>query len=449
MLSYKDLRVNFKRPFIWKKQKENNKEIFRSYADLQKEEKEFVSYKGNVRKEVVDVIDKNLEASPTMPILSLRMADMFDHFSKSLIFDNDIDPVHLLKHSNKVTLNKKLQPWCKQLNANVPYIIEQGYGIVGLLNKFPQVPAFVCAAGPSLKNNMSELRKVGNKGIIIATDTAFRPLLEAGIVPHFVMAHDANHNGAKFFLPRNYFPDTTLNDLNDKGLEMACAALKNDKQNILKDWNYKTVAIFVNYVSPLTIQSFCGDTICFYSVWDDSLPVYMTMARATNWKLEKEGQYALHDKGAILGGSSVGHTTCYLANALGCNPISFLGLDLSYPEGKTYVDGASNQKDLDKIKLVDVKDLSGREVKTNVSMFSYKSVFEKMLPQLIVGRNLTLYNCTEHPDGNPAGILEEGAEPRRLSSVIDEYCKEEIPNIEKIKEMIQKDREGQVKKNNE
>ena len=100
-----------------------------------------------------------------------------------------------------------------------------------------------------------------------------------------------------------------------------------------------------------------------------------------------------------------------------------------------------NEKDLSKIKLVEVEDLSNRLVKTNVSMFSYRVVLEKMLPQLISQSNLTVYNCKQHKDGSPAGILEVGAEPKSLNLVIDNYCKNDIPDIANIKGLIRKDRD--------
>jgi len=444
MQPYGSLKVNFNRPKIWRKTIVPKKQVtVKSYPAIMKEQDDFIKYKKDVDDEVKRLLNNALKDSNDINTMSVKLADLFEVLGKSLIFDNDIDPQHLLKHTNKVTLNKKLQPWCRQLNMNVPYIIQQGYGIVGLLGKFKNVPAFVVAAGPSLKNNIAELKKVGNKGIIIAVDTSFRPLLDAGIIPHFVMAHDANHNGAKFFLPKDYFPgDPQLNDLNDKGLDLCLQALNNDKQNILKDWHYDTIGVFVNYVSPLTISAFCGDMLCFYSVWDPSLPVYDTMAKATNWYVGEDGIPQAHGKGGILGGSSVGHTAFYLANALGCNPISFLGLDLSYPGGKTYVEGASNQKDISKIKLVDVEDLSDRPVKTNISMFSYRTVLEGVLPHLIMQNNLTVYNCTENSEGGPAGILECGAFPRRLNSVIEEHCIKEIDDIKKIRDLIKQDRDG-------
>ena len=440
MLAYKNLKINYNRPYIWHKPKMGkNKKPMMAYKQIKEAEEDFNKYKKDVKEELERVFSKNIDDSKNINEMSSKVSEIIEYLGRSLIFDTDMDPQQLLKHTNKVTLEKKLQPWCKQLNMNVPYIREKGYGILGLLNKFKDVPAFVIAAGPSLKNNIAELRHVGNKGLIIAVDTSFRPLLDAGVEPPLVMAHDANHNGAKFFLPKDYFPPDTLNNLNDYGLSLALEALRNDKPNILKNWHYNTIGVFVNYISPLTIESFCGDMLAFYSVYDPGLPVYQTMCNAINWKIGKDGIFEPYDKGAVLGGSSVGHTAFYLAHSLGCNPISFVGLDLSYPGGKTYVEGASNQKDMSKIKLIDVEDISDKPVKSNISMFSYKVVLEKMLPNLIMQSNLSVYNATEHEDHSPAGILECGATPRRLDSIIDEYCKEEIENI---KNLIKKDRDG-------
>ena len=437
MLPYKDLQVSYHKPKVWRKPTMAKAKPQRSYVDVLKEEKEFQEYKVGYRNEVTRLLDQSVNPTTTVGEMSQRTSGLYDYLGKSLIFDNDMDSKHLLTHANKITLNKKLQGWCKQLNENIEHITEKGYGILGIRNQYKDVPAFVCAAGPSLKNNMKELQKVGDKGIIIAVDTSFRPLLEAGIKPHLVMAHDANHNGAKFFLPADYFPkDTNLNNLNKMGELVIYKKLLAEKEEILKKWNYDTIGVFVNYVSPITIASFCGDTIAFYGIMDDSLPVYNTMIRATSWHKDADGKYEPYDRGAILGGSSVGHTAFYLAHLLGCNPITLVGLDLSYPEGKNYVDGASNQKDMSKIKMVDVEDLSGKKVQTNVSMFSYRTVFEQMLPHLITMGNLTVYNATEHLDGSFASILEVGAEPRRLSEVIKEHCINDVPKIKEMKNMI-------------
>src|SRR5688500_9262099 len=62
--------------------------------------------------------------------------------------------------------------------------------VAALAGAAPGVPAIVVAAGPSLDANIDALREVGEHAIIIAVDTALRPLLAAGISPHVVVAVD-------------------------------------------------------------------------------------------------------------------------------------------------------------------------------------------------------------------------------------------------------------------
>lgn len=55
-------------------------------------------------------------------------------------------------------------------------------------NLFENVPAIVVSAGPSLNKNMEFLRSVGERAVIIAVETCMKPLLDAGIRPHFTVA---------------------------------------------------------------------------------------------------------------------------------------------------------------------------------------------------------------------------------------------------------------------
>jgi hypothetical protein len=80
---------------------------------------------------------------------------------------------------------------------------------------------------------------------------------------------------------------------------------------------------------------------------------------------------------------------------------------------------------MSKQKLIDVDSLSGEKVKTNVSMLSYKMVFERTLPMVIGQTGCKFFNCTENADGTPGGILECGAEPKPLKWVIENYCSKE------------------------
>jgi hypothetical protein len=354
----------------------------------------------------------------------MRLGELFDFYGKAVIPTNDFEPEFLLKKTNKNTLNKKLQPWCRNLLFNVPTVIDSR-PFTSLANKFKDVPAFVVLAGPSLKNNREKLKEVKGKALIIAVDTSLRPLLDIGVVPDIVVTHDANPNGCKFFLSGEHQLNklnVQLNDMTDEQLGMAYITMQQDKERL--NFKYDTLGIFVNYCHPLTLLSFNGREKMFYAVADPNLPVYGMMAGSTNFK--KDGDKLVpEEKGRVVGGSSVGHVATYVAVQLGCNPISLLGLDLSYPGGKTYVKGASNQKDISRQKLIEMEDLSGNKVKTNLSMLSYKMVFERTLPQIILQTRINFYNCTEDGRGNPAGILEVGAEPKSLDWVIENRCKQD------------------------
>ena len=67
---------------------------------------------------------------------------------------------------------------------NLPYLYE-GYSIEELEGILPsEVPTIVVSAGPSLNKNIMDLKKAVGKACIIATDTAMKPLLNAGIIPN-------------------------------------------------------------------------------------------------------------------------------------------------------------------------------------------------------------------------------------------------------------------------
>lgn len=71
----------------------------------------------------------------------------------------------------------------KNLFSNLKYLVN-GYKTVQYAGKIPKgIPGILVAAGPSLNKNISQLKKAKGKAFIIATDTAIKPLLNAGIIP--------------------------------------------------------------------------------------------------------------------------------------------------------------------------------------------------------------------------------------------------------------------------
>ncbi len=75
--------------------------------------------------------------------------------------------------------------------ANTIYLCDC-YKTTQLVQVIPRdIPGIVVAAGPSLNKNIHELKKAKGKALIIAADTAVKPLLKAGVVPDMYVIVDA------------------------------------------------------------------------------------------------------------------------------------------------------------------------------------------------------------------------------------------------------------------
>ena len=90
---------------------------------------------------------------------------------------------------------------------------------------------------------------------------------------------------------------------------------------------------------------------------------------------------------------------------------------------------------MSKQKLIEMEDLSGNNVKTNLSMLSYRFVFERGFPHIITQTGIKFYNCTEDDSGRPTGILEVGAEPKNMDWVLKNITKDHEINVKKVLEV--------------
>ncbi len=92
---------------------------------------------------------------------------------------------------------------------NLPAIVA-GSDVRCLTDAYRSVPAIVAGAGPSLDAAMRRLRDMPDPGVIIAADTALRPLLAGGIAPHLVPALDPGPLNARHLLSLPECRDTWL-----------------------------------------------------------------------------------------------------------------------------------------------------------------------------------------------------------------------------------------------
>ncbi len=172
--------------------------------------------------------------------------------------------------------------------TNLPVIATEA-NVATLFDAFPDMPAVVVAAGPSLDRNIAEVGHFAGRALIIAVDTAVRPLLAAGIRPHLIVSADPSEVNAQH-----------LNDLSD-ARDMWLVA--------------------EGSVHPTVLPQFAGRTFTFRV--SDHHPWPWLAAHGL-------------DRGTLQAWGSVLTTAFDLACRVGCDPIVFAGADLAYTDRLLY-----------------------------------------------------------------------------------------------------------------
>ncbi len=162
---------------------------------------------------------------------------------------------------------------------------------------FPGTPAIVVAAGPSLDANLSEIRRNRGNAVVIAVDTALRPLLSAGVEPDLVVAVDPSESNA------NHLVDLP-----------ACEF---------------TFLVAEGSLDPEALVHFSGRTF-FFKVADHHPWPWLRAAGI--------------ERGRLRAWGSVLTTGFDLALTMGCSPIVFAGADLAFTGGRPYARGTSYEE---------------------------------------------------------------------------------------------------------
>jgi hypothetical protein len=288
-------------------------------------------------------------------------------------------------HSN--TVRAFSRTWVEQGAANLP-AIARWPSVAALGDRLAGVPMVIVAPGPSLAINADRLRELRGRAIITAFSHSLKPVLAAGVEPDLVITVDPQD-------VRYHFAGCDLSRI--------CLV------------NAATVhpALFA-----LPAQRFL--TLSANSAIDD-------------WILDGIGEDAV-----VPGGGSVATSALSLALKWGCDPIVFVGLDLSFPGGAYYV---STSSDGDARAEVDARgvmrvagwsagframkaaggpaapgertlELPGWSGGTVPSSFMF-SMFHRWFVERLRGlTGVTVFNCTE------GGAYIEGMDHRRLADVI-------------------------------
>lgn len=217
-----------------------------------------------------------------------------------------------------------------------------------LRDRFAGFPAVVISAGPSLRKNIDQLAGLKGRAVLIAVQTALRPLLDRGIVPDFVTSLDFHEMSRKFFEGL-------------RGLEKVHLVAEPKATWHVIDAYPGPVSLLDNAWARLVL----GDTLA-----------------------ARDG---------LTAGATVAHLAFYLAVYLGCDPILFVGQDLAYTGHVFYVPGVEvhqswrselnrfqtmEQKEWERIVrnrpiLRRVRGNDGGELYTDELLFTYLEQFEK------------------------------------------------------------------------
>lgn len=262
--------------------------------------------------------------------------------------------------------------------VNIHYLYE-GYSIAELQNILPEdVPVIIVSAGPSLDKNIMELKKAVGKACIIATDTAMKPLLNAGIIPNLFVIID--------------------------GL----------KPEILFQHKDISKVPMVTMAAVSTEPMACHKGKKFFYTSDSAFE-----RRILTDLGEKEGKNRMLPW--LVTGGSVATSAYSLGVFMGAKKIILVGQDLALTGNRTHAEGTFEDKpeviDWSGGKYMEVESIDGGKVVTREDFKLYLDWFEKYIKEW---SHITAIDATE------GGALIHGSKVMTLKKAIQKYCKREF-----------------------
>ncbi|MBU0987419.1 MAG: DUF115 domain-containing protein [Proteobacteria bacterium] len=251
----------------------------------------------------------------------------------------------------------------------------QDPGIISFRNLFTGKPAIVVGAGPSLNKNIVRLKEASAKALIVCVDAALKPLLKAGIRPHFVTTTERTKGVVDFY--------TNLAGLED------------------------IFYIFCAIGHPSLYHIYKGPKIIAtrYQEFSDWLEL---------------------DPGALSGSPLVGNFAFNIAEYLGCNPIIMVGQDLSFKStGSTHVKGmVFGTLEVYREDMIAVESNYGDKLMTNRTFAEARGSLEMQIENF----DGLCINATE------GGARIKGALLLDLKTSLKRYCKDTFDSLSLLKQ---------------
>ncbi|MBN1571504.1 MAG: motility associated factor glycosyltransferase family protein [Acidobacteria bacterium] len=301
------------------------------------------------------------------------------------------------------TLVVKSQEFLDNFVKNLP-AAARAPGIAKFKDSLSGVPAVIVSAGPSLDKNIHELRDFEEHVLILSTDSALKPLLAAGIDPHFVLTGDPS--------PANY--------LHIKGAPSKKAFLVAEATSF--------PAVFGEFPGKILTCTFEGSSL--HSLSD-----------------------LLGSKGMLRAWGSVATMALDFALLLQCNPVIFIGQDLAHTDGRIYCSGLcfdedwfSGVVDPDKWaerleglrsgkRTIVIDDIFGQPVESTDKLTAYWNWFAKTFRD---HPEVQFINATE------GGILRDNVSVMSLREALHRYCRNNLDIRTRIRETFDKAKEDSL-----
>ena len=193
---------------------------------------------------------------------------------------------------NESTLEKFSKLWLKNTCKNLHFLSELD-GINIFKDSFPSdLPVVILAAGPTLEEILPSLKKIKERSILIAVDTALRACLKSGVEPDFVVLTDPQYYAWRHIA----------------GLSSPSSIL-----------------ITESAAYPAVFRFDCKKILLCASLFP--LGSYV--------------ESKIGGKGSLVAGGSVSTTAWEAARFFGAKKIYFSGLDLGYPGFQTHIKGST------------------------------------------------------------------------------------------------------------
>lgn len=265
----------------------------------------------------------------------------------------------------------------KNVFYNLPHLYE-GYSVEDLHGILPvDVPAIVVSAGPSLNKNILDLKKAVGKACIIATDTAMKPLLNAGIIPDLFVIVD--------------------------GLKPAALFEHKDISKV------PMVTMTAVSVDPMKLHK--GKKFFYYSGSTFENQILQDLG-------EKEERNRILPN--LPTGGSVANSAFSLGVYMGAKTVILIGQDLAMTGNRTHADGTFKDKmdeiNVDSAEYFEVEAVGGGKVLTRSDFKMYLDWFEKYIKE---------WNGITAVDATEGGALIHGCKNMTLRRAIQKYCKRE------------------------